>query len=68
MYTHPTVLRCRRQAMILDGRKIYSRRDIARQCQMSYTTFYKLLSRYKEQGEDGLHDKKRIELEGSGPK
>ncbi|WP_092487479.1 IS481 family transposase [Desulfoscipio geothermicus] len=60
MYTHPTVLRCRRQAMILDSRKIHSRREIASRCQMSHTTFYKFLSRYKEQGEDGLHDKERV--------
>jgi len=60
VYTHPTVLRCRKQAMILDASKIYSRREIASRCQMSHTTFYKFLNRYKEQGENGLHDKERV--------
>ncbi|MCL5780550.1 MAG: helix-turn-helix domain-containing protein [Firmicutes bacterium] len=46
--------------MILDASKIYSRREIASRCQMSHTTFYKFLKRYKEQGEVGLHDKERV--------
>lgn len=60
MYTHPTALRCRKQAMELDQRKIYPRREIASKCQMSHTTFYKFLERYKEQGEAGLYDKERV--------
>lgn len=60
MYTHPTVLRCRKQAMVLDARKTLNRREVASRCQMSHTTFYKFLKRYEEQGEDGLHDRERI--------
>ena len=60
MYTHPTALRCRKQAMILDQRKIYTRKEIASKCQMSHTTFYKLLDRFKEHGEAGLYDKERV--------
>jgi len=60
VHTHPTVMRCRKQAMKLDLRKILNRREIASRCQMSHTTFYKFLKRYKEQGEDGLHDKERV--------
>lgn len=60
MYTHPTALRCRKQAMKLDQGKIYTRREIASKCQMSHTTFYKFLERYKEQGEVGLYDKERV--------
>jgi transposase len=60
MYTHPTVLRCRKQAMVLDARKTLNRREVASRCQMSHTTFYKFLKRYEEQGEDGLHDRDRI--------
>ncbi|PHJ37698.1 hypothetical protein P378_14335 [Desulforamulus profundi] len=46
--------------MKLDQRKVYTRREIAAKCQMSHTTFYKFLERYKEQGENGLHDKERV--------
>ncbi|MEW6698733.1 MAG: helix-turn-helix domain-containing protein [Bacillota bacterium] len=60
MYTHPTALRCRKQAMTLDQGKVYTRREIANKCQMSHTTFYKFLERYKEQGEAGLYDKERV--------
>lgn len=46
--------------MNLDARKILSRREIAQRCQMSHTTFYKVLKRYEEQGEAGLYDKERV--------
>ncbi|MGQ9497815.1 MAG: helix-turn-helix domain-containing protein [Desulfotomaculales bacterium] len=57
MYTHPTALRCRRQAMQLDARKTVSRREIARQCMISHTTFYKYLHRYQDEGDEGLYDR-----------
>ncbi len=59
MYTHPIVLRCRRQAIKLDTMKVISRREIAERCQMSHTTLYKVLRRYEEQGDAGLYDKER---------
>lgn len=60
VYTHPTALRCRKQAIKLDQEKVYTRREIARICHMSHTTLYKFLQRYKDQGEAGLYDKSRI--------
>ena len=60
MYTHPTALRCRMQAMKLDQERVHTRREIARRCLMSHTTLYKFLHRYEEQGEAGLHDKERV--------
>lgn len=43
MYTHPTALRCRKQAMVLEASKTLNRREVANRCQMSHTTFYKFL-------------------------
>jgi transposase len=45
--------------MQLDATKTLSRREIAQRCQMSHTVFYKILRRYKEQGDAGLYDKER---------
>jgi len=59
VYTHPIVLRLRRQAMQLDATKTLSRREIAQRCQMSHTILYKILRRYEEQGDAGLYDKER---------
>lgn len=42
-----------------DKRKVLTRREIARQCQMSHATFYKFLKRHQEHGEVGLNDKER---------
>jgi len=59
VYTHPTALRCRKQAMQLDATTTLSRREIAERCQISHTTFYKFRRRYEEEGEAGLYDKER---------
>ena len=64
MHTHPAALRCcRKQAIKLDQGKVYTRRGIARICHMSHTTLYKFLHRYEEQGEAGLYDKERGEVD-----
>jgi len=60
VYTHPIALRCRKQAMELSRGKVYTHREIAGKCQMSHTTFYKFLDRFKEHGDAGLHDKERV--------
>ncbi|MCF8010873.1 MAG: IS481 family transposase [Clostridiales bacterium] len=58
MYTHPTALRARRQAMKLDNEtNNLNRREIAEKCHMSHTTFYKIRKRYEEHGDAGLYDK-----------
>ncbi|MDI6709851.1 MAG: helix-turn-helix domain-containing protein [Bacillota bacterium] len=43
--------------MQLDTRKTISRREIARRCMISHTTFYKYLHRYQDEGDEGLYDR-----------
>jgi len=52
MYTHPTALRCRKQAKQCDSLGRYSRTEISNQCQMSRTTFYKWRSRFQASAGD----------------
>ncbi|WP_242826061.1 helix-turn-helix domain-containing protein [Desulfurispora thermophila] len=59
MHTHPTALRCRKQAIELDRTRRFTRSEIALRCQISRTTLYKILHRFEEEGEAGLYDKEK---------